>query len=292
MKSMTGYGSAECVVGNGRIFLEFKSINHRYCDIFLKIPPRMTSLDPLLRKLIQENVERGKIELFLKEKRDIVQTKALSVDVDLARGYQKCINKLKRELRLSEEKVGFFDVVDLEKLVSLEDAEVDYSKYWPQIKKLVTIALGKLDRMKQKEGEFIKKDQKKRLGTLETLLKQIDNKAVSSISRYQMRMKKKLKGAINSTVVPQEKIDAELVHLADKLDVTEELIRLKSHFSQYRQILNSSGSIGRRLDFLLQEMNREINTIGSKASDAAISSNVVNAKAELEKLREQIQNVE
>lgn len=292
MKSMTGYGSAEGAVGLGRVFVEVKGINHRYSDIQLKIPPRMNSLDPRIRDTIKKFIERGKVELFLKEKREIAASKNINVDIELARKYFSGVKRIQKEVGIRGDSAALFQMVDMGKFITLEDIEEDYNRYWRQIESLVFKAMKKMDVMRKKEGAFILNDQRRRLGIIRGLVDKIASQAETSVKKYQQEMKEKFEKAVSAVSIPQERVDSELVHLADKLDVSEETTRLFSHLKQYEHILSGPGAVGRQLDFLLQEMNREINTIGSKASSAKISAFVVSIKTELEKLREQVQNLE
>lgn len=291
MKSMTGYGSHEAKIGNGRLFIEIKSINHRYCDIQIKMPAKMTSLDLSLRKLINQYVERGKVEVFLKEKVWIKREKKLSIDMELAKKYNKCLHEIQNKLPGSADGNSLLDVIDLKDLIVMEDTHVDYSKYWNSIKKITEIALKKMDNMRLAEGNFLVKDQTKRLKNLVLIMERIDKQSVLSIKKTQKKhVSKTKKNALNG--YGEDRLENELISIGDKLDISEEIIRFKSHVDQYRTIIKHKGPVGRKLDFLLQEMNREMNTIGSKSCDSKISSNVVIGKSELEKLREQIQNIE
>jgi uncharacterized protein (TIGR00255 family) len=290
MKSMTGYGAAEGMVGGGRVFIEIKSVNHRYCDITLKIPPKMNALDPLLRNAVKRSVERGKIELFLKERRGIAESKDISIDIPLARKYQRCLKQLERELGPFKKDIHLLEAIDAKELILIEDVGADYSRYWGAIEKIAWAALKKLDVMRAREGSHLLADQKKRLHKIERLTSEISARA--SLSARQNGQKVRDKFAQMGGQVPQDRVDAEVASVIDKIDVAEELTRLGSHIKQYRLIIQEKAGVGRQLDFLLQEMNREINTIGSKACDAQVSNCVVFVKTELEKLREQVQNIE
>lgn len=292
MKSMTGYGSAEGRVGKGVVFIETRSVNHRYCDILLKIPPRMNLLDPYFRKLIKDKCERGKIELFLKEKRGITATRELSLDITLAKKYHECLEQLKKELGPGKKEVHLLEVIDARELINIEDLNVDYAKFWSSIRKIAVTALNKLDKMRICEGAYLLRDHKSRLEKIGTLIDRIFSQSKKSFENYQSKMKQKIKKSLGQQNNLKDKISSEIASLAEKMDIAEELTRLKSHLSQYRHILKQKGAVGRQLDFLLQEMNREVNTIGAKASDAKISTYVVSVKSELEKLREQVQNIE
>lgn len=291
MKSMTGYGFAEGRVGAGRIFVEIKTVNHRYCDLLLKIPPKMNRIDPEIRKLMQGGVERGKVEVFLKERKSIVETKDLAVNIPLAIKYKKCVAGLQKALGEKKNSVNLLNIIDIKELVTIADIDVDYSKYWNPIRKVILEAVKKLDQMRIKEGSYLLNDQRERLNDLNHVVEKISGQSVVGLKNYQQRVKKRIEKSIGGKP-PKERIENELAALAEKVDIAEELTRLKSHLIQYRQILGQKGSVGRKLDFLIQEMSREVNTLGAKANDVLISKHVVNAKSLLEKLREQVQNIE
>lgn len=292
MKSMTGYGSAEGKVGRGRIFAEIKSVNHRYYDVALKIPPRLNPLDPHIRTILKNIIGRGKVEIFLKERRGITESKNLSVDIELAKKYHKCLEKLQRELGQKKSDLNLLEIIDVRDLITTEDINIDYSRYWNDIKKIVLDAAKKLDKMRLKEGAFILNDQRMRLKKIGSYVDRITAQSAESLKKYKTRIRERFCNGEGPGAIPKERIDSEIAFLAEKADIAEELTRLKSHLEQYGQILGQKGAQGRQLDFLLQEMNREINTLGAKAGDAAISKYVINVKSELEKLREQVQNIE
>lgn len=293
MRSMTGYGSAEGRVGEGSLFIEIKSVNHRYYDIQLKLPPKMNPLDPMIRQVLKEHIDRGKVDIYMKERKGIFDSKSLSVDLPLARKYQKCVRELQKELGLGNKTVSVLELIDLKELVSVTETHVDYSKYWGQIKRLLTEALQKHDRMREKEGAFLLKDQRARLKNLSAMVEKIMKQSDSSLKHRRSKVEKKFeKNGLAQLPNGKERLGSELSYIIDKVDIAEELTRLKSHIVQFSSSIGEKGPQGRKLDFILQEMGREINTLGAKASDPVISSYVVDVKSELEKLREQVQNIE
>jgi uncharacterized protein YicC (UPF0701 family) len=269
MRSMTGYGAAEGKVGRGKVFVEIRTVNHRYCDLFLKIPPKMGVLDPKVRKLMQGCIDRGKVDFFMKERIVIDPGVQLAINEPLVRQYQSVLRKLSRMLG-QKMPSDLLNVVDVKDLLLVHEGEVSYEPLWPQIKRIVDQAVGKLNKMRDTEGKFLFQDQTKRVARIAQVMKQIHKLAA--------QVEVKLQNSDSS--------------MAERVDVAEEITRLESHLSQYRGVLGQKGAIGRQLDFLLQEMNREINTIGSKALNVTISKLVIETKSELEKLREQAQNIE
>lgn len=269
MRSMTGYGAAEGKVGKGKVFVEIRTVNHRYCDLLIKIPPKMGVLDPKIRKLLQGCIDRGKVDFFLKERIGIEPNSHLVINEPMVQQYQTVLRKLSR-LVGQKMPTDLLSVVDIKDLLLVQEGEISYESLWPKMKPIVDLAVTKLNKMRDAEGRFLNQDQVKRVARIALLVKQIQKLA-------------------NQDEVNLHNTDSPM---ADRVDVAEEITRLQSHLNQYRGVLNAKGAIGRQLDFLLQEMNREINTIGSKALNVSISKLVIEAKSELEKLREQAQNIE
>ncbi len=279
MKSMTAYGQAEGKVGRGRLHIELKTINHRYFELALRLPPRMNSLEGRVRESLKKKIQRGKCDLYIREWEPVLGEAELKIDLDLARKYQKAILSLQKSLKvpMNGDVLSF---IGLERLVHVSEPEGDYNRLWKQVERILNQAWQQIERMRKKEGAFLLKDQKKRLAALESAIRNIE------------RLSKKNWQQVQDDMAPMLANSSSSVSLPTKMDVSEETTRLKSHVVQYRQLLAGRESVGRKADFLIQEMHREINTIGAKAQDAEISRYVIECKSELEKLREQIQNVE
>jgi uncharacterized protein (TIGR00255 family) len=291
MKSMTGYGTAEGKVGKGILFVELKGVNHRFSEINVKIPGRMSILEGRIRKFMQAEFDRGKIDVFFKEKEPLFGGVSISVDLELARRYQAILKKLKRDLGLSDE-IDFFKVVGLDKILHVEEGDGSYDRLWGQIEVLLKRATAGMMKMRIKEGAHIRDDQLKRVERLSRLVEDIQSRSQHVRDGHMERIRSKINGAISASEIDEQRLAQEAAYLGGRQDIAEETVRLISHIKQYRHILHAKDAVGRRLDFLLQEMNREANTIGAKASDAAVSRMVVDCKAELERLKEQVQNVE
>lgn len=277
MKSMTGYGSAEGCVGKGVLFAEVRSVNSRFLDVNCKIPFSLYCLESKIKKAVQSRCLRGKIDVFIKERKDIAETLEMKVNTKLVEEYKKCLNQV---VKMVGAKVSshLLEVVDLKDLIVVREKPLNVELFWKQIERVILDALCRHDSMRKKEGEATKRDQTKRLSILAQVCSSIEK-------AMQARQKGILKSVTSET-------SSETASTLDKFDVTEELTRLKSHIAQYRVLVHKNGGIGRQLDFLIQEMHREINTLGSKASDSKVSGFVVAAKTEIEKLREQVQNIE
>ena len=274
MKSMTGYGTADGKIGRGRLYIEVKTINHRYCEVALKIPPRMGGLEAPIREYVQNALVRGRIEVFVREVQPLWGSAELVLDLELAKQYQQALKKLRAQLKIQGD-VDPIALAGIDHFIRSKEPEGNYLSLWRPIYKLLQKAVKQVETMRLKEGNHLHKDQCARVKSLINHLEKIDRRAHSN---SQTRKMEAVQGVANGITT-------------DKMDITEELIRLKSHVKQYQDLLKSKGSTGRKLDFLIQEMHREINTVGSKAGDSEIAKSVVESKAILENLREQVQNL-
>ena len=276
---MTAYAQAEGKVGKGRLHIELKTINHRYFEMTLRLPPRMNSLENRIRDTLKKKIQRGKCDLYIKEWEPVLGESKLELDLDLAQKYQTAIRALQKKLRIPASE-NVLSLVGLERLIHVSEPKGDYARCWKQVERLLNQVWQKIEQMRKKEGAFLLKDQKKRLIRLEQALRKIE------------QLSKQNWQEVQTDLAPMMANSASSVALPTKMDVSEEATRLKSHVIQYRQLLAGREPVGRKADFLIQEMHREINTVGAKAQDAEISRYVIECKSELEKLREQIQNVE
>lgn len=286
MKSMTGYGAAEGSVGKGRIFVEIRSVNHRFSELFFRIPPKFNVLEPRLRKMIQTQLQRGKVDCFIKEYAPVEPAPRVIVNVELAKTYARAMKMVAKELR--EPTRPLLDVVPLRDFVRFEEVHVRYDRYWNEVDRVTRVALKQLDSMRTREGVHLYKDQMKRLQHIQHLTAKIHDLALGRAAQVDA-VAKHVKG---SSVSHARQALETAAAAADRNDITEELVRFESHCAQYAHLLAAKEPVGRQLDFLLQELHREINTIGSKAGNLRIAQGVVTVKSELEKLREQAQNIE
>lgn len=290
MKSMTGFGTAEASVGRGRLFIEIKSINHRFCEVLVKLPGKMGSLDGPIRREMQKRFHRGKIEVFLKEKSPLFGGMKLSLDLELAHSYQAAFRKLSKALGESSKR-SFLDQANFDRFIVAEERDGSYERLWASISRLMRRAAVQVERMRTTEGRHLEKDQRRRLIHIKKLVEKIERQSSRAFDQHVHRMKQNMATGSGPSR-DESRLHEEAAYLVGRQDIAEELTRLLSHVHQYEKLLNGSGAVGRKLDFLLQEMHREINTIGAKGADASISQHVVECKAELERLREQVQNVE
>ncbi|MFZ3207935.1 MAG: YicC/YloC family endoribonuclease [Geobacteraceae bacterium] len=291
IKSMTGYGKAERTVGHGRIVVEIRSLNHRYGEVTVKLPRRLLPLENEVRNLVAERLKRGKIDLFVQLEGGAAEAALPVPDVLLARAYYDALVCLKEALNLPEPISLGLIAAQKDVLVSGE-GDLPVETLRPDLLIVSREAVESLDRMRQREGEALLKDILSRRGMLGELSDRVGRRAPAAVGENMRRMKERVAQLADESGVDEGRLAQEIAIMADRCDVSEELTRFSSHLQQFDETLNMAESVGRKLDFLIQELNREVNTIGSKANDAEIAAMVVELKAVLEKIREQVQNVE
>lgn len=292
IKSMTGFGKGEFIDENRSVTVEMKAVNHRYCDIHIKMPRRYSFAEEKVKSLVKSHIKRGKIEVSIM----VENTKDADVDIKLntsiARQYMENLQELSKELNLDNN-------ITLEYISSLPDVlkaipdVEDEEEVTKVILNAVEKAVENFDDMRQIEGAKLAEDLLMRGETIRGYVDAIEKKAPLLQQIYADRLKERIGELLGGNVeVPEDRILLEAAILADKSNITEELVRLDSHMIQLKNIINSEKSEGKKLDFLVQEMNRETNTIGSKANDLEITSIMLEIKSEVEKIREQVQNIE
>lgn len=291
IESMTGYGRSEGSYRDLTIVAELRSTNHKYCDITVRLPKLLLPLETVLRKQVQQRFTRGRLEVAVSINGANEQPKQLDVDLELARQYSRILKDLKAKLELP-------GPVDLALLMNFKD--IITTAEWTgttdalaaQVRGLLNEAMDRLEAMRRKEGRALVRDLGQRLRLIEKALRHIQSRVPAMVRGYQARLNERIERLTQGVKLDPARLAQEVAVFAERSDVSEELTRLKSHLNQFRTMMQGRESIGRSLDFLIQEMNREVNTIGSKASDASIAMKVVGIKSELEKLREQVQNIE
>ena len=293
LRSMTGYGHGE-TTGAGRTFIvEAQSLNHRYLEVRARLPRRLAGLEHRIQQEVQRRFGRGRFDLTVSERLTGERPRALRVDQGVAGAYIDALRKLQSLGQLAGE-------ITLDHLVAHRDlflldedqAEGSLEAAWEDLRPAVAAALNALDAMRVGEGQALEGEIVAHLATVETLLGALEADAPRQVRAQKERLQARLSELLDGRPLDPGRLEQEVAILADRSDVTEECARLRSHLAQFRALLAEGGNQGRRCDFLLQEMNRETNTIGSKAADAHTSHRVVALKAELEKIREQVQNVE
>jgi uncharacterized protein (TIGR00255 family) len=292
IKSMTGYGRGDSIKDSYRIKVEIKAVNHRYNEISVRMPRHISYLEESLKKLVKEKVSRGKVDVYINLEYIKESAIEVKVDIPLAKSYKKELENLIEVLNL-EDTVKLNNLLNISEIVKTERKELDEDLIWDCINEAMTIALENMVLMRAKEGVELKTDMISKLENIETSILSIVERSPSVVIEYKEKLKERIQDLLDNNIsLDEDKISSEVAFFADKSSIDEEIVRLKSHIKQFYNILGESDPIGRKLDFLIQELNREINTIGSKANDVIISKYVVELKSELEKVREQIQNIE
>ena len=292
MKSMTGFGKREVLSQGTMVGVEIRSVNHRFCEIMVRLPKTLSSLELDLKEQIKQVCERGRIEVMVTVNGGgSITKKVVQLDRDLARRYIQGLQELQRECQLS----GTIDVnavAGYRDLFSVNEETAPIKDLSKVVAGLTQKALGDLEKMRKKEGAILQKDLTQRLHAIEGRLRTVQQRIPLSLKASGVRLKGRVAKLLEGQSVNMDRVAQEIAMLTERADVTEELTRLHSHVAQFRAALKEKGPVGKRLDFLLQEMGREVNTIGSKANDGEISAEVVELKSELEKIREQVQNIE
>jgi uncharacterized protein (TIGR00255 family) len=290
MKSMTGYGKAEASYERGRISVEIRSVNHRYGEISVRLPRNLVCFENEVKKIVAERLKRGKIEVFIQHEVGM-ESSPLSVNLPLAKAYHEMFSTLKTALGLADDVTLPLIASQKDVLTSYENFTVDESLH-ETLLAAVRSSVENLDVMRMQEGETLQEDLRQRRETVSVIAGEVAKRAPEVVSDYAQKLKERLAQLCGDHSIDAERLAQEVAIMADRCDITEELVRLDSHFKQFDAALLLAEPVGRKLDFLLQEMGREVNTIGSKANDAEITYHVVELKTEIEKIREQVQNIE
>ena len=291
LKSMTGFGRSEGNTALGKIFVETRSVNHRFCDISLKLPKRLGPFEMRIKEMIKSEASRGRIDVFLKLDTTGEGKVQFDVDLSLAEQYYRALQTLKERFTLPGEITLDF-LAGAKDLITAKEEVDDVEPYWQEIAPIVRQSLKSMDGMKRSEGGVLAKDIQSRLEHIRRELGAIKERFPASLEAYRGRLQDKLQSLLGGLEVDPVRFQQEIAFLAERTDITEETVRAESHFVQFMAVLQGEDPVGRKLDFLLQEIYREVNTISSKANDAEISQRVVEMKSELEKIREQVQNIE
>jgi len=291
LRSMTAYGRAESVKGNIAFVVEMKSVNGRYREIILRLPQVLQPLEDRIKPMISSTLKRGRIEISIQMKDNSGINLELELNKPLVKAYITVFNELNRELGC-DQPIDLSVFSQLKDTIIMKQENVDIEKMWPDLREVIDKALHSLDAMRLNEGKVIEKDFLKRLKNIKHYINEISDQSKVTIEDYRDKLIEKILKLVKDLEVTEDRLVQEVAFMAERSDITEELVRTQSHLEQFRNYMNHDDVVGRRLEFLLQEVNREVNTIGSKAADSFISQRTVEIKAELEKLREQIQNIE
>lgn len=292
MRSMTGYGRGETAKDGFKFTVELNSINRKQSDISINLPKELVELEPRIRDEINAHLSRGRINVVLAFHRSNAKAEEqVELDMALAKAYHRAIQKLQKEIKL-DGSLTLDTILRAPGVMKIAESALDAESVWSNVETALRKAISGLVKMREKEGKFLANDLTERLGLLEAGLALIRKVAPEIVTRYRDQLRARIKDAGLEVPMDDERLVKEVVFFADRCDISEEITRLGSHLNQFHDCLKSNEPVGRTLDFLAQEMGREINTIGSKANAAEISQQIVKMKAELEKIREQIQNIE
>lgn len=291
ISSMTGFGRGEMKENGLVLSAEIRSLNHRFLDVEVRMPKNLAGFEREIKELISSQLSRGRVNATISIKGEQAPAANLAVDKTLAATYIKLLNELKNELNLEgsiklEQLLALPDIITFENPNQIDESILD------AVKQVVKLALHDLKGMQQREGEEIEKDLVARINRIDSVVKSIEKHSQSKSQQVFEKLKEKVNSFVDSEFIEAGRLEMEVALLVEKMDVTEECIRFKSHNTVFLELLTNGASEGRKLNFLLQEMHREANTIGAKANDAQIAHWVVEIKEEVEKLREQIQNIE
>lgn len=290
IKSMTGYGRAKLSKDDREYQIEIKSVNHRYLDISVRIPKQLSYLEETMKKEIAKKVKRGKIDVFVTFENNSLEGKEIKINTELAKAY---IDELKK-LAEKENILSDIQVTEISKypdVLNIQSSQDD-EKITKEVLETITIATDNLVQMRETEGNKISEDLLKRLNTINKKVEEIAKLSTGLIEEYVVKLEERIKEILKNQEIDKTRLAQEVVIYADKCSIEEEVTRLNSHISQFKNLLNSNEAIGKKLDFIIQEMNRETNTIGSKANNLEITNGVIDIKTEIENIREQVQNIE
>ena len=291
VKSMTGFGRHELSTEEYRISAEMKAVNHRYLDLSVKMPRRFNSFESGIRALLKDYVQRGKVDLFIAYE-DYTQSRmSLKYNASLAAEYMGYFRAMAEQFSIPDD-VSVTSLARFPEIFSMEQEPEDEEQIWHILEEAVSGAASRFVESRIREGESLKKDLLGKLDAMEGMLDELERRSPAVVSEYREKLAAKVQELLGSSSIDESRIVTEATILADKICTDEETVRLRSHIEATRAELSAGGSVGRKLDFIAQEMNREANTILSKANDLEISDCAISLKTEIEKIREQIQNIE
>ena len=291
IKSMTGYGRSEELTETQKIIVEIKSVNNRYNDVNIRVPRSYLFLEDNIRGEMGKYTSRGKIDVFVTIEQYVDENSIVTVDTELAKKYTLAVKELCEAAELPFDFTGS-KLARVPDIINIEKAEADQEKVWNNVKRILNAAGEQYLAMRSREGERICGVLKERIKFIADKVEEVTERMPGIVKDYETRLYEKIKEVLENNSVDENRLLTEVAVFADKVSTDEETDRLKSHITEFNKMLDMDEPVGRRMDFLIQEMNRETNTIGSKCNDIDVSKKVVDIKAEIEKIREQIQNIE
>ena len=291
IKSMTGFGRCEIADNDRKFTVEMKSVNHRYLDVNIKMPKKLNFFESAIRNELKHYISRGKVDVFITYEDFSENTTSVRYNKEVAAEYLKYLRQMSQEFQL-EDDIRVSALSRFPEVFTMEEQNIDEEELWKGLQKAIDGASEMFVQTRIVEGEHLKDDLVEKLDGMLKLVDYISERSPQIITEYRQRLEEKVRELLEDTTVDESRLLTEVTVFADKVCVDEEIVRLRSHVAQLRGMLDAGGAIGRKLDFLVQEFNREANTIGSKANDVDMARMVVDLKAEIEKIREQIQNIE
>ncbi|HSH38141.1 MAG TPA: YicC/YloC family endoribonuclease [Chthoniobacterales bacterium] len=291
MRSMTGYGRGEADHAGVKFSVELNSVNRKQSDIVINLPREFAELEPRIRQAINEKLSRGRTSVIVSAQDSANGSRKLALDTALARSYHDAVRALQKELNAPGE-ISIGTILQAPGVMRFSENSIDAEQAWPPVERALGAALSELVKMREREGKHLAKDLRQRLKLIRREIKEVGRLFPDVVKKYRAALFERIKKAGVDVGVEDERLLKEVSLFADRSDISEELTRLASHLTQFEQQLSKNEPVGRTLEFITQEIFRELNTLGAKANDAAISQRVVFCKAELEKIREQIQNLE
>lgn len=291
LRSMTGYGRSQKVLNGRDILVEIRSVNHRYYEYSSRIPRVYSYIDEKLKALLKNSISRGKVEVAVTVNNIEGKDSVIRINKCAADGYIAALREVSEELNLTDD-LKLSNLIRLPDIFNVQKAPDDEEQIWADISDVASEALEKFVSMRITEGDRLKNDVIEKAQSIEKMVAEVEKISPITVENYRNKLYTKLSEILENKDFDQQRILTEAAVFAEKIAVDEETVRLRSHIDQLKSMLNSSEAVGRKLDFIVQEMNREVNTIGSKAQDLNITKIVVDMKAEIEKIREQIQNIE
>lgn len=291
VKSMTGYGRGEAVLNGRSITVEVRSVNNRYLDCSVKLPRLYIFAEDAIKSRVQSSISRGKVDVFVTLDNTQGEQVVISVNQPVADSYYQALTTLRDQYRLKDD-ISVSLLSRFQDVLLVEKSQEDVEAVAQDICSVLDAALADFTAMRQREGERLAEDIRSRAATITTLLAKVEERSPQTVSEYRTKLQNRMQEVLENTQIDESRILTEAAIFADKIAVDEETVRLHSHLAQLDEMLSGGVPVGRKLDFLIQEFNREANTIGSKCSDLEISRIVVDIKAEIEKIREQVQNIE
>ncbi len=291
MHSMTGYGRMSVERDGRQLTVELKSVNHRFLDLSFRMPRSFNCLEDMARKMIGARLARGHVDVFATYRNMREDSKKVTVDEALLGAYMTALDQIREKAGLADNR-GLMQMAQMHDVLVVSEAEEDQEALKDLMEEALTGALDQMQEMRLREGESLKADVLDRINRLEKMTGQIEARYPATVAEYRQKLRARVEELMDGAAMDEQRLIQEVAVMADRSAIAEETVRLHSHFAQVREMAEAKEPVGRKLDFIVQELNREVNTISSKSQDVPITNLVVSAKAEIEKIREQVQNIE